>query len=72
MATVRIALDHDTAMEVAVLKGKTAEVERLAQRIIAERGVRHGRLIIIPAEIESARHGHGQRQPQPHQHIRVR
>jgi CopG family nickel-responsive transcriptional regulator len=72
VATVRIALDHDTAMEVAVLKGKTAEVERLAQRIIAERGVRHGRVIIIPAEIESARHGHGQRQPQAHQHIRVR
>jgi CopG family transcriptional regulator, nickel-responsive regulator len=72
VATVRIALDHDTSMEVAVLKGKVAEVERLAQRIIAERGVRHGRLNIIPAEIESARHGHGQRQPQAHQHIRVR
>jgi metal-responsive CopG/Arc/MetJ family transcriptional regulator len=31
-------------MEVAVLKGNTAEVERFAERIIAERGVRHGRL----------------------------
>ncbi len=72
MATVRVALDHDTCMEVAVLKGKTAEVERFAERIIAERGVRHGRLVTIPAEIESARHGHGHRQAQAHQHIRVR
>ena len=72
VATVRVALDHDTCMEVAVLKGKTAEVERFAERIIAERGVRHGRVVTIPAEIESARHGHGQRQPQAHQHIRVR
>jgi len=55
-----------------VLKGNTAEVERFAERIIAERGVRHGRLVTIPAEIESERHGHGQRQPQAHQHIRVR
>ena len=59
-------------MEVAVLKGKTAEVERFAERIIAERGVRHGRLVTIPAEIESERHGHGHRQAHAHQHIRVR
>ena len=73
VATVRVALDHDTSMEVAVLKGKTAEVERFAERIIAERGERHGREVIIPAEIDSARHGHGQSgQPQAHQHIRVR
>ena len=72
LSAMHVHLDHGTCLEVAVLKGKTAEVERLAQRIIAERGVRHGRVIIIPAEIESARHGHGQRQPQAHQHIRVR
>jgi CopG family nickel-responsive transcriptional regulator len=72
VATVRVGLDHDTCLELAVLKGKTAEVERFAERIVAERGVRHGRVIVIPAEIESARHGHGQRQPHAHQHIRVR
>ena len=72
VTTVRVALDHDTCMEVAVLKGKTDEVERFAERIIAERGVRHGRLVTIPAEIESERHGHGHRQAHAHQHIRVR
>jgi len=72
VATVRVALDHDTCMEVAVLKGKTVEVERFAERIIAERGVRHGRLVTIPADIETARHSHGQRQSHAHQHIRVR
>ncbi len=45
--------------EVAVLEGKAAEVEHFAQQIIAERGVRHGRVNIIPAEIESERHPHG-------------
>jgi CopG family nickel-responsive transcriptional regulator len=72
VATLRVALDHDTSMEVAVLKGKAAEVGRLAERIIAERGVRHGRLVMIPADIESARHSHGHGQSHAHQHIRVR
>jgi CopG family transcriptional regulator, nickel-responsive regulator len=62
---------RDGDRPIAVLKGKTAEVERFAERIIAKRGVRHGRVIII-AEIESTWHGHDQRQPQAHQNIHVR
>lgn len=72
VATMRIALDHDSCMEVAVLKGRTGDVERLAERIIAERGVQHGRLMVIPAEITHTRHSHGDRQPHVHQHIKVR
>jgi CopG family transcriptional regulator, nickel-responsive regulator len=72
VATLRVALDHDSCMEVAVLKGKTAEVERFAGEIMAERGVRHGRVVLIPAEIESERHSHGERRAHAHQHIKVR
>lgn len=72
VATMRVALDHDSCMEVAVLKGKTAEVERFAGEIVAERGVRHGRVVLIPAEIESERHAHGERRPHIHQHIKIR
>ncbi len=72
VATMRVGLDHDTCMEVAVLRGVTAEVERFAERIIAERGVRHGRVVVIPAEIESERHAHGTRRAHTHQHIKVR
>ena len=72
VATMRIALDHESCMEVAVLKGPAGDVERLAERVIAERGVRHGRLVVIPAEIEHERHSHGERRPHVHQHIKVR
>ncbi len=72
VATMRVALDHESCMEVAVLKGLTSEVETLAERIVAERGVRHGRVVIIPAEIEHERHTHGARRPHVHQHIKVR
>lgn len=59
-------------MEVAVLKGRTGDVERLGERVIAERGVRHGRLMVIPAEIEHEQHSHGAGRSHVHQHIRVR
>jgi len=72
VATMRVALDHESCLEVAVLKGRTTEVETLAERIVAERGVRHGRVVVIPAEIEHERHAHGERRPHVHQHIKVR
>ena len=72
VATLRVALDHESCMEVAVLKGRTTEVETLAERIVAERGVRHGRVVVIPAEIEHERHAHGEWRPHVHQHIKVK
>jgi hypothetical protein len=50
-------------IEVLVLSGSTAEVEGFAKNIMAERGVRHGRVSVIPAEIETDRHSHGPRTP---------
>src|SRR5262245_60326606 len=38
VATLRVALDHESCMEVAVLKGPTAEVEAFADSMMAERG----------------------------------
>ncbi len=72
VATMRLALDHDTCMEVTVLKGMTGEVEHFAEHVIAQRGVRHGRVVVIPAEIETERHAHGERRAHTHQHIKVR
>lgn len=71
VATMRVALDHESCMEVSVLKGPTDQVEGFAESIMVERGVRHGRLAVIPAEIETDRHSHGDGRPHAHQHIRV-
>lgn len=72
VATMRVSLDHDSCMEVAVLRGKSKDVQRLANQIIAERGARHGRITMIPATIETTRHMHGNRRVHTHEHIRVR
>jgi CopG family nickel-responsive transcriptional regulator len=36
-------------MEVTVLKGRGADVQELADHVIAERGVRHGQVVYLPA-----------------------
>jgi CopG family nickel-responsive transcriptional regulator len=72
VATMRISLDHESCMEVAVLRGKSKSVQQLANAIIAERGTRHGRITMIPATIETTGHKHGDRHAHAHEHIRVR
>jgi CopG family nickel-responsive transcriptional regulator len=33
-----------------VLKGKTGAVQHFAEHVIAERGVRHGRIVLMPTQ----------------------
>jgi len=65
MATLHVHLDDDNCMEVTALKGTGAEVQHFADHIIAERGVRYGRLVMIPTEAGkktgSSRKGGGHR-----------
>jgi CopG family nickel-responsive transcriptional regulator len=49
-STMHIHLSHRMCLEVIVLKGKAREVQRLADRLIAARGVKHGRLVATSAE----------------------
>jgi CopG family nickel-responsive transcriptional regulator len=72
LATMHIHLDHENCLEVTVLRGTAHEVQHMAEHVIAERGVRHGRLIAIPVQIETRSHRHGQHTTQPHSHIRVK
>ncbi len=67
LATLHVHLDDDRCMEVTALQGSSAEVQHLADHIIAERGVRYGRVVMIPSEGSPAReakprkHGHSHR-----------
>ena len=68
-ATLHVHLDHDSCMEVTVLKGRGADVQEFADHIIAERGVRHGHVVYLPAE---GAHTHGRGESHGHGHSRGR
>ncbi len=46
LSTLHVHLDHDHCLEVLVLRGKVRALRRLADTLIATRGVKHGRLTI--------------------------
>jgi CopG family transcriptional regulator, nickel-responsive regulator len=58
ISTLHAHLDHDTCLEVVVLRGKSREVQRLADQLISTKGVRHGRLVMSSPETVSPHAGH--------------
>ncbi len=61
LASLHVHLDHDTCLEVTVLRGKTDDVQHFGEHVIAERGVRHGKIVRMPFEPDKPRklsHGH--------------
>jgi len=46
IATLHVHLDHDNCLEVIVVRGRAASVKKLADTLIAAKGVKHGRLTI--------------------------
>jgi CopG family nickel-responsive transcriptional regulator len=53
VSSMHVHLDHDHCLETVILRGPTLEVRRLAERISAEAGVRHGQLNLIPVDTEA-------------------
>jgi CopG family transcriptional regulator, nickel-responsive regulator len=72
LATMHVHLDHDSCMEVAVLRGRSSDVQHFADHLIAERGVRHGRLYMVPVEIDQEVHSHAGKSARRHSHVHVR
>jgi CopG family nickel-responsive transcriptional regulator len=70
-ATLHVHLDEESCLEVTVLKGKGAEVQSFANQVIAERGVRHGHVVYVPAPAGMA-HSHTHSHPHPHPQQRTR
>ena len=69
-STMHVHLDHEHCLETAILRGRTAQVTRLANLICAERGVHHGKLNLVAVELHQPhRHGKGSGAPQ-HLHLK--
>ncbi|MCS7025272.1 MAG: nickel-responsive transcriptional regulator NikR [Bryobacteraceae bacterium] len=49
LSTLHVHLDHDHCLEVLVLRGKAAKVQKLADTLISTKGVKHGSLTMTAA-----------------------
>jgi len=70
IATLHVHLDHDNCMESVVLRGPVARVQAFAKATIAQPGVRHGNLNLLPVKITAQTHTHGTDSgAQRHEHV---
>ncbi len=61
LATLHVHLSDEMCMEITALRGQSSEVRHLADHVIAERGVKYGRVVMIPMQPDkkpSGRHSH--------------
>lgn len=65
LSSMHVHMDHDNCLEVVFIRGTVQDVRRFADKVIATRGVRHGKLHIVPIELSQELHAHS---AEPHMH----
>jgi len=68
VSTSHAHLDHDSCLEVLIVHGASARVQRFADRLIGLKGVQHGRLVMTVAQPASHPHRHRNGKPHTHKH----
>ena len=68
-STLHVHLDHDHCLEVIILRGRSDELQRTAERLLATRGVTHGGIQVVSSP--AAAHPHGHRPGHAHRHPHV-
>jgi CopG family nickel-responsive transcriptional regulator len=58
LAATHVHLDHHYCLEVVIMKGKSRELQELADRMLALRGVELGKLVLTNSgkELKHAKH----------------
>jgi CopG family nickel-responsive transcriptional regulator len=69
VSTSHAHLDQDSCLEVLIVHGKSAQVERFADQLIGLKGVQHGRLVkTVPARSLEAPAEKAHKHPHQHPH----
>lgn len=50
LSTIHAHLDHDNCLEVLLLRGKAENIEAFANKLIATKGIKHGKLVVAAAD----------------------
>lgn len=70
VSTLHVHLDHDNCLEIVVLRGAMDRVRGFADAVIAQAGVRHGRLYLLPVKASEETHSHSDLDP-PRRHLHL-
>jgi len=52
ISTIHVHLDHHNCLEVLVVRGKAGVVKKIADELIAAKGVKHGKLTVTTTGVE--------------------
>jgi len=58
VSTMHAHLDHENCIESIIMRGRTPEVRRFAETLMAQPGVRHGVLNLVPVDLEAGGPNH--------------
>ena len=56
VSTTHVVLDHTNCLETVILRGKFRDVDAFANLLIAQNGVRHGHVHIMPLHLDTPSH----------------
>jgi CopG family nickel-responsive transcriptional regulator len=59
ISTMHVHLSHDHCLETVILRGPSNRVQTFADTVIAQPGVHHGSLAILPVNVSEETHPHG-------------
>lgn len=73
VSTLHVHLDHDHCLEIIVMRGPASLIQSAADRLLATKGVEHGRLVAtaLPTAAGHDHHHHAEAHadaPPPHEH----
>ena len=67
ISTMHVHITHDKCVEAVVMKGPVARVLDLARETVAQTGIEHGQINVIPSDAQGD-HGHDHGHDHDHQH----
>lgn len=70
VATMHVHLNHESCLEVSILRGPLREVRAFSDGVASQRGVRNANLHLIPANIATEEHVHGDVRTR-HEHVDI-
>lgn len=74
IATLHVHLDHDSCLEVAILRGPVQKVRQHSEGVVSQSGVRYGQVHFVPVAIAMHTHRHDDSHSHggdAHEHIRT-